>query len=76
MAGVTHNPNQIARILARSFYREMLGAGFNLNQILFAATEVISELSSTIKVRGARQGGRPKQDIFHMPLTQSLDASG
>jgi hypothetical protein len=68
MAGVMQNPNQIARILARSFYREMLNAGFNLNQILFAATEVISELSASLKKRSARQKSRGAQDIFQMKL--------
>jgi L-methionine (R)-S-oxide reductase len=55
MTGVMQHPNQMARILARSFYREMLNAGFTLNQILFAATEVISELSASLRKRGIRQ---------------------
>lgn len=49
------NPNQTARILARSFYREMLNAGFSFNQIIFAATEVISELTSSVRKHGRRQ---------------------
>ena len=49
------NPNQTARILARSFYREMLSAGFSYNQIIFAATEVISELSASVRKHGRRQ---------------------
>lgn len=52
---VMHHPNQTARILARSFYREMLSAGFSFNQIIFAATEVISELSSSVRKHGQRQ---------------------
>lgn len=48
------NPNQTARILARSFYREMLSAGFSFNQIIFAATEVISELSASVRKHGQR----------------------
>jgi L-methionine (R)-S-oxide reductase len=55
LSGVVQNPNQIARILAKSFYREMLNAGFSFNQILFAATEVISELSATVRKHGARR---------------------
>lgn len=55
LSGVMQNPNQIARILAKSFYREMLNAGFSFNQILFAATEVISELSATVRKHGARR---------------------
>lgn len=60
LSGVAQNPNQIARILARSFYREMLRAGFNFKQILFAATEVISELSAGVRQNGAR---RKQKDI-------------
>lgn len=55
MTGVMQHPNQMARILARSFYREMLNAGFSLGQIIFAATEVISELSASLKKRSGRQ---------------------
>jgi len=52
--GIMQNPNQFARMLARSFYREMLHAGFSANQIVFVATELISELSSSLKKRGAK----------------------
>jgi L-methionine (R)-S-oxide reductase len=43
------NPNQIARIVAKSFYREMTKAGFNRNQIIHAASEIISELSNSVR---------------------------
>lgn len=55
LAGAIHNPNQIARILAKSFYREMLNAGFSFNHILFAATEVISQLSTSVRKHSARR---------------------
>jgi L-methionine (R)-S-oxide reductase len=58
--GVMQNPNQIARILAKSFYREMLSAGFSFNQIIFAATEMISELSVSLRKHGARRKQREK----------------
>jgi hypothetical protein len=58
LSGVMQNPNQIARILAKSFYREMLNAGFNVNQIIFAATEVLSELSASVRKHGARRKQR------------------
>lgn len=62
LSGVIQNPNQIARILAKTFYREMLRAGFSFNQIIFAATEVISELSAGLRQHGARRrrGGADK----------------
>jgi L-methionine (R)-S-oxide reductase len=42
-------PSQMARILAKSFYREMISAGFNFNQIIYAASEVISELTDNMR---------------------------
>ena len=49
------NPNHIARILARSFYREMNRAGFSFNQIIYAASEVISELTSSVRKHSAKR---------------------
>ncbi|MBB3258636.1 hypothetical protein F4827_003504 [Paraburkholderia bannensis] len=49
VAESAQSPNQMARILAKSFYREMISAGFNFNQIVFAATEVISELTDNMR---------------------------
>jgi L-methionine (R)-S-oxide reductase len=47
------NPNHIARILAKSFYREMTSAGFDFNQIIYAASEVISELTGSLRKHSA-----------------------
>ena len=55
LSGAIHNPNQIARMLAKSFYREMINAGFSFNQILFAATEVISQLSASVRKHRSRR---------------------
>lgn len=62
LRGVIQHPDQIARILARTFYREMLRAGFSFNQIIFAATEVISELSASVRQHGARRGAGRRQE--------------
>jgi L-methionine (R)-S-oxide reductase len=43
------NPTQLARIVAKSFYREMTKAGFGCNQIINAASEIISELSKSLR---------------------------
>jgi len=64
MSGMMNNPNQFARMLARAFYREMLHAGFGVNQIIFVATELISELSSSLKKRSAKH----KKQTGEMPL--------
>jgi hypothetical protein len=47
------NPNHVARLLAKSFYREMTNAGFDFNQILYAASEVISELTNSLRKHGS-----------------------
>jgi len=42
-------PEQLARILAKSFYREMVKLGFASGQIIGAASEIISQLSGNLK---------------------------
>ncbi len=42
------NPEKMAKILAKSFYREMAGAGFSPAQIIDAASEIISELGKSV----------------------------
>jgi hypothetical protein len=49
VSGPIYNSDHIARVLAKSFYKEMTRAGFNCNQIISAASEVISELSSSLR---------------------------
>lgn len=49
LAGASANPTQMARILAKSFFREMTRAGFGSNQIISAASEIISQLSSSLR---------------------------
>ncbi|WP_137939045.1 GAF domain-containing protein [Chitinivorax sp. B] len=44
----TQNPDQLARILAKTFYRELTRAGFNPNQIISTATEIIHQLNDNI----------------------------
>jgi hypothetical protein len=42
------NPDQVAKILAKSFYKEMTRAGFGSSQIVNAATEIIAQLSGSL----------------------------
>ncbi|QOY94693.1 GAF domain-containing protein [Massilia sp. UMI-21] len=46
------NPEEVARILARSFYKEMTRAGFAPGQIVSAATELIGQLGGAIQQTG------------------------
>lgn len=44
-----HDPERVAKILARSFFREMQRAGFGSAQILSAASELIGQLNRDIQ---------------------------
>jgi len=54
MAMAGQNPDQIAKIVAKSFYREMTKAGFGSGQIVNAASEIISELSNSLRKHSKR----------------------
>jgi len=43
------NPEDVARILARSFFREMTRAGFESGQIVSAASELIGQLNAHLQ---------------------------
>jgi signal transduction protein with GAF and PtsI domain len=43
------NPDDLARILARSFFKEMTRAGFEPGQIVSAATELIGQLNGSLQ---------------------------
>ncbi|QNA90810.1 GAF domain-containing protein [Massilia sp. Dwa41.01b] len=45
---VYRNPEEAARILARSFYRELTRAGFDVPQIVRAASELIGQLNNKL----------------------------
>ncbi|MEN6587131.1 MAG: GAF domain-containing protein [Sulfuricella sp.] len=48
LTSVVENPDQVAKILAKSFYKEMTRAGFGSSQIINAATEIIGQLSGSL----------------------------
>lgn len=50
----SQGPQQLARILAKSFYREMVKVGLDPGQIVDAASEIISQLSSSLKKHSDR----------------------
>ena len=56
-----HEPDRVAGMLARAFYREMRHCGFSPNQIIHAAGEIISELTSSLNrhKRRIRHGADP-----------------
>lgn len=52
-----HDPDKVAKMLARGFYREMRHCGFTPNQIIHAAGEIISELTGSLNRHKKRLGG-------------------
>lgn len=54
MASVSHDPDRLAKILAKSFFKEMTKAGFSTNQIINVASEIISLLSENLKKHSRR----------------------
>lgn len=56
LEGAFKDPDQVARILARSFYKEMTRAGLGSSQIINAASEIIHQLSSTLQRHSKRIG--------------------
>jgi len=59
LAAVTH-PEKVARIIARSFYKDLRRAGFETKQILVVATELIDSLNVALrrtKAKTAQTGG-------------------
>ena len=58
LAAGAQEPGKVARMLAKSFYKEMHRCGFSFNQILHAAGEIISELDGSLS-RHKRRGPRP-----------------
>lgn len=53
------NPDQLARILAKSFFREMTHTGFSTSQIIQASSEIIAQLSSSLS-RHSKRMEKPK----------------
>lgn len=53
-SAAVQNPDQVAKILAKSFYKEMTRAGLGSNQIISAASEIISQLSGSLQRHNKR----------------------
>lgn len=54
LAGAVQNPDQVARILAKSFFKEMTRAGFGSSQIINAASEIVGQLSGSLRRHSKR----------------------
>jgi L-methionine (R)-S-oxide reductase len=54
LASAVQNPDQVAKILAKSFYKEMTRAGFSSGQIINAASEIIAQLRGSLNRHSKR----------------------
>ncbi|WP_288378486.1 GAF domain-containing protein [uncultured Massilia sp.] len=50
------NPDEVARILARSFFRELSSAGFGSAQVVAAASELIGQLNRDLRAERQQEG--------------------
>lgn len=56
-----HEPERVAGILARAFYKELRHCGFTPNQIIHAAGEIISELTTSLNRHKRRLHSEAKE---------------
>jgi len=54
LSTVLQNPDQVAKILAKSFYKEMVRAGFGSGHIINTASEIIAQLSGGLQRHNKR----------------------
>lgn len=54
LVAAVQNPDKVARLLAKSFYRDLRKAGFDGNQVLMVASEIIGNLTETIRKTRAK----------------------
>lgn len=54
LTGGTLPPSRLAKLLAKSFYKDLAGAGFEPGQIIEAASEIINQITTDIERFGKR----------------------
>jgi len=76
LGSVFHNPDQVAKIFAKSFYKEMARGGFGSNQIISAASEIISQLSDNLQHHSQRMERKLAKPSGDIPSLQKVAPSG
>jgi hypothetical protein len=61
LESILHNPDQIAKIMAKSFYKEMTRAGFGSSQIINVASDIIAQLNTSLQRHSKRMGREGKE---------------
>ncbi len=70
LAAVEH-PEEVAKLLARTFYKDLRKAGFETNQILMAATELIDNLNHALQKTRAKSETPTLHDSRNLTIQKS-----
>lgn len=70
---ILQNPDQVAKILAKSFYKEMAKAGFGSGQIINAASEIIEQLSGGLQRHSKRRAREEADPAGKTPPLENHD---
>ncbi|PTR09169.1 GAF domain-containing protein [Nitrosospira sp. Nsp5] len=54
LGSTLHNPDQIAKIMAKSFYKEMTRLGFGSGQVINVASDIIDQLNANLQRHSKR----------------------
>ncbi|SFW13047.1 GAF domain-containing protein [Nitrosovibrio sp. Nv17] len=54
LGSALHNPDQIAKIVAKSFYKEMTRLGFGSSQVINVASDIITQLNTHLQRHSKR----------------------
>ena len=73
LGSVFLNPDKVAKIFAKSFYKEMTRGGFGSNQIVSAASEIISQLSDNLQQHSKRMDRKLEKPTDDTSLLQNID---
>lgn len=57
-----HNPDKAAKIIARSFYKELRKAGFEAKHIVVVAAEILDNLNEALRQARAKSRETVKVD--------------
>lgn len=79
LGNALHNPDKVARIIAKSFYKEMIRIGFGPAQVIHVASDIIAQLNSQLQRhnrRLGRRGDRNREDIANTDETPGRPAAG
>lgn len=67
LGSALHNPDQIAKIMAKSFYKEMIRLGFGSGQVINVASDIIAQLNTNLQRHSKRMKRGQKESPDETP---------